>query len=33
VLRELTRALDVTEFRSQEPDLEQIFIQAVRDAA
>ncbi|MGD2114712.1 MAG: ATP-binding cassette domain-containing protein [Acidobacteriota bacterium] len=33
VLRELTRTVDVTEFRSREPDLEEIFIQAVRDAS
>ncbi|MFP3939672.1 MAG: ABC transporter ATP-binding protein [Acidobacteriota bacterium] len=33
VLRELTRVVDVTEFRSREPDLEEIFIKAVRDAA
>ena len=33
VLRELTRVVDVKEFRSREPDLEEIFIKAVRDAA
>jgi ABC-2 type transport system ATP-binding protein len=33
VLRELTGFLAVKEFRSQEPDLEEIFIKAVRDAA
>jgi len=33
VLRELTRRFAVSEFRSQEPDLEEIFIKAVRDAA
>ncbi len=33
VLRELTSFLDVSEFRSEEPDLETIFIQAVRDAS
>jgi len=33
VLRELTQRFDVSEFRSQEPDLEEIFIKAVRDAA
>ncbi|HUF77731.1 MAG TPA: ATP-binding cassette domain-containing protein [Thermoanaerobaculia bacterium] len=33
VLRELTRFLAVREFRSREPDLEEIFIKAVGDAA
>ena len=33
VLRELVGFLDVHEFRSQEPDLEEIFIKAVEDAA
>ncbi len=33
VLRELTGFLAVKEFRSMEPDLEEIFIKAVRDAA
>ena len=33
LLRELTGFLAVKEFRSQEPDLEEIFIKAVRDAA
>jgi ABC-2 type transport system ATP-binding protein len=33
VLRELVGFLTVHEFRSQEPDLEEIFIKAVRDAA
>ncbi len=33
VLRELTRFLEVREFRSEEPDLAEIFIKAVRDAA
>jgi ABC-2 type transport system ATP-binding protein len=33
VLRAITGFLDVQEFRSQEPDLEEIFIKAVRDAA
>ena len=33
VLRELVSFLDVREFRSEEPDLETLFIQAVRDAA
>ena len=33
VLRELTGFLAVREFRSREPDLEEIFIKAVRDAA
>ena len=33
VLRELTGRFAVAEFRSQEPDLEEIFIKAVRDAA
>jgi len=33
VLRELTQRFAVSEFRSQEPDLEEIFIKAVRDAA
>jgi ABC-2 type transport system ATP-binding protein len=33
VLRELVGFLEVREFRSEEPDLEQIFIQAVRNAA
>ncbi len=33
VLRQLVTFLEVREFRSQEPDLEEIFIQAVRDAA
>jgi ABC-2 type transport system ATP-binding protein len=33
VLRELVQFLDVREFRSQEPDLEEIFIKAVRNAA
>jgi ABC-2 type transport system ATP-binding protein len=33
VLRELTGFLAIREFRSQEPDLEEIFIKAVRDAA
>ncbi len=33
VLRELTTFLEVREFRSQEPDLAEIFIKAVRDAA
>jgi len=33
VLRELTGLLAVREFRSREPDLEEIFIKAVRDAA
>jgi len=32
VLREIASFLDVSEFRSEEPDLETIFIQAVRDA-
>ncbi len=33
VLRELTSFLEVREFRSEEPDLSEIFIKAVRDAA
>ncbi|MGH9363011.1 MAG: ABC transporter ATP-binding protein [Thermoanaerobaculia bacterium] len=33
VLRELVGFLDVEEFRSEEPDLEEIFLKAVRDAA
>jgi len=33
VLRELTTFLEVREFRSEEPDLAEIFIKAVRDAA
>jgi len=33
VLRRLVTFLEVREFRSEEPDLEEIFIQAVRDAA
>jgi hypothetical protein len=33
VLRALTDLLAVREFRSREPDLEEIFIKAVRDAA
>jgi ABC-2 type transport system ATP-binding protein len=33
VLRQLVGFLEVSEFRSEEPDLEQIFIQAVRHAA
>jgi ABC-2 type transport system ATP-binding protein len=33
VLRELVQWLDVHEFRSEEPDLEEIFIKAVEDAA
>ncbi len=33
VLRELTGFLRVREFRSQDPDLEEIFMKAVRDAA
>ena len=33
VLRELVSFLRVTEFRSEEPELEEIFIKAVRDAA
>ncbi len=33
VLRQLVGFLDVHEFRSQEPDLEEIFIKAVNDAA
>ena len=33
VLRELTGFLDVREFSSEEPDLEEVFIRAVRDAA
>jgi|HubBroStandDraft_3_1064219.scaffolds.fasta_scaffold07515_3 ABC-2 type transport system ATP-binding protein len=33
VLRHLVTFLDVREFRSEEPDLEEIFIQAVRNAA
>jgi ABC-2 type transport system ATP-binding protein len=33
VLRELVSFLDVHEFRSEEPELEEIFIKAVRDAA
>jgi ABC-2 type transport system ATP-binding protein len=33
VLRRLVAFLDVQEFRSEEPELEQIFIKAVRDAA
>lgn len=32
VLRALVERVDVTEFRSQEPDLETLFIQAVRHA-
>jgi ABC-2 type transport system ATP-binding protein len=33
VLRQLVQFLEVREFRSEEPDLEDIFIKAVRDAA
>jgi ABC-2 type transport system ATP-binding protein len=33
VLRQLLQFLEVREFRSEEPDLEDIFIKAVRDAA
>jgi ABC-2 type transport system ATP-binding protein len=33
VLRRLVERVDVREFRSEEPDLEEIFIKAVRDAA
>ena len=33
VLRQIVPFLDVREFRSEEPDLEEIFIKAVRDAA
>jgi ABC-2 type transport system ATP-binding protein len=33
VLRQIVQFLDVREFRSEEPDLEEIFIKAVRDAA
>ncbi len=33
VLREIVAFLDVEEFRSEEPDLEEIFLKAVRDAA
>ncbi len=33
VLRELVGLLDVEEFRSEEPDLEEIFIKAVSGAA
>jgi ABC-2 type transport system ATP-binding protein len=33
VLRQIVPLLEVHEFRSEEPDLEQIFIKAVRDAA
>ncbi len=33
VLRELVQFLDVQEFRSEEPELEEIFIKAVRDAS
>ena len=33
VLRELVQFLRVHEFRSEEPELEQIFLKAVRDAA
>jgi ABC-type uncharacterized transport system ATPase subunit len=33
VLRELVQFLNVHEFRSEEPDLEEIFIKAVQDAA
>jgi len=33
VLRELVGFLEVAEFRSEEPDLEEIFVKAVRDAA
>jgi ABC-2 type transport system ATP-binding protein len=33
VLRQLLQFLEVAEFRSEEPDLEDIFIKAVRDAA
>jgi hypothetical protein len=32
VLRELVQFLRVHEFRSEEPELEQIFLKAVRDA-
>jgi len=33
VLRQLVQFLRVHEFRSEEPELEQIFLKAVRDAA
>jgi ABC-2 type transport system ATP-binding protein len=33
VLRDMVQFLDVQEFRSEEPDLEQIFLKAVRNAA
>ncbi len=33
VLRQLVQFLEVQEFRSEEPDLEEIFIKAVHDAA
>jgi ABC-2 type transport system ATP-binding protein len=33
VLRDMVQFLDVQEFRSEEPELEQIFLKAVRDAA
>jgi ABC-2 type transport system ATP-binding protein len=33
VVRQLVQLIDVTGFRSEEPDLEEIFVKAVRDAA
>ena len=33
VLRQMVEFLNVHEFRSEEPELEQIFLKAVRDAA
>jgi hypothetical protein len=33
VLRQVVQFLNVHEFRSEEPELEQIFLKAVRDAA
>jgi hypothetical protein len=33
VLRRMVELINVHEFRSEEPELEQIFLKAVRDAA